>query len=60
MPVPQGPTDLPKRSWWAVLRATVKESQRDDLLDWAAALTCYAVLSLFPAIPVLTSVLAML
>ncbi|GLZ38054.1 YihY/virulence factor BrkB family protein [Actinokineospora sp. NBRC 105648] len=60
MPVPDGPTDLPKRSWWAVLRSTAKEFQRDNLLDWAAALTYYAVLSLFPAIIVLTSVLAML
>ncbi|PPK65048.1 YihY/virulence factor BrkB family protein [Actinokineospora auranticolor] len=60
MPVPEGPTDLPKRSWKVVLRGTVKEFQRDNLLDWAAALTYYAVLSLFPAIIVLTSVLAML
>ncbi|GAA3029455.1 YihY/virulence factor BrkB family protein [Actinokineospora globicatena] len=60
MPVPEGPTDLPKRSWRAVLGNTVKEFQRDNLLDWAAALTYYAVLSLFPAIIVLTSLLALL
>jgi membrane protein len=54
------PTDLPKRSWWAVLKRTVKEFQRDKLTDWAAALTYYSVLSLFPLIVVLTAVLGML
>ncbi|SER25754.1 YihY/virulence factor BrkB family protein [Actinokineospora terrae] len=57
---PEAPTDLPRRSWWAVLKNTAKEFQRDNLLDWAAALTYYGVLSLFPAIIVLTSVLALL
>ena len=36
---PEGPTELPQRSWWAVLKRTVREFGRDNLTDWAAALT---------------------
>jgi membrane protein len=54
---PAGPTDLSKRSWWAVLKRTVTEFRRDNLTDWAAALTYYSILSIFPAILVLTAVL---
>ena len=32
----------------------------DDMLDWAAALTYYSVLSIFPAIVVLTAVVGFL
>ncbi|ONI86907.1 ribonuclease [Actinosynnema sp. ALI-1.44] len=56
----KGPTDLPKRSWWAVLKRTVREFRQDSVDDWAAALTYYSVLSLFPGIIVLTSLLALL
>ncbi|WP_235038378.1 YihY/virulence factor BrkB family protein [Kibdelosporangium aridum] len=56
----KGLTDLPKRSWWQVLKRTVKQFQRDSLDDWAAALTYYSVLSLFPGIIVLTSLLGLL
>lgn len=54
------PTKLPKHAWWGVLKRTVKEFNDDNLTDWAAALTYYAVLSLFPGLIVLTSVLALL
>ncbi|HEX8741855.1 MAG TPA: YihY/virulence factor BrkB family protein [Thermoleophilaceae bacterium] len=54
---PDGPTDLGGRSWWRVLRRTVDEFQADDLSDWAAALTYYGVLSLFPMLIVLVAVL---
>jgi membrane protein len=54
------PTKLPKGAWWGVLKRTVKEFNDDNLTDWAAALTYYAVLSLFPGLIVLTSVLALL
>ncbi|WP_084957656.1 YihY/virulence factor BrkB family protein [Thermoactinospora rubra] len=47
---PEGPTDLAKPSWIGVLKRTVKEFQDDKLTDWAAALTYYGVLSLFPAL----------
>lgn len=46
-----------RRSWWAILRGTVKEFQHDELPDRAAGLTYYAVLSLFPAVLVLVSLL---
>jgi membrane protein len=54
------PTKLPKGAWWGVLKRTVKEFNDDNLTDWAAALTYYAVLSLFPGLIVLTSALALL
>ncbi|MFJ6718341.1 YihY/virulence factor BrkB family protein [Streptomyces sp. NPDC091259] len=54
---PDEPTDLPGKSWVAVLKRTVREFQRDELTDRAAALTYYAVLSLFPALLVLVSLL---
>jgi membrane protein len=57
---PAGPTDLPRRDWLGVLRRTVREFRNDNLTDWAAALTYYAVLSLFPGIILLTAVLGML
>ncbi|WP_235922066.1 YihY/virulence factor BrkB family protein [Lentzea tibetensis] len=54
------PTELPRRTWWGVLRRTVKGFNDDHLTDWAAALTYYGVLSVFPGIIVLTSVLGLL
>ncbi|MCP3805439.1 YihY/virulence factor BrkB family protein [Allokutzneria sp. A3M-2-11 16] len=57
---PDSPTDLPKRSWFAVLKRTVRGFGDDNLSDWAAALTYYGVLSLFPGLIVVTSVLGLL
>jgi membrane protein len=54
---PDAPTDLPKRHWLGTLKRTVKEFKHDNLTDWGAALTYYAVLSLFPAIIALVSIL---
>ncbi len=42
-----------------VLMRTVREYKQDNLTDWAAALTYYAVLSLFPAILVLVALLGL-
>lgn len=50
-------TQLPRRSWTAVLRGTVKEFKDDELPDRAASLTYYGVLALFPALLVLVSLL---
>jgi membrane protein len=58
-PAPEEPTDLPKRSWLGVLKRTIKEYGDDNLGDWAAALTYYAVLSIFPALLVLVSLLGL-
>ncbi|MGW6024224.1 YihY/virulence factor BrkB family protein [Streptomyces sp. NPDC055099] len=54
---PEEPTQLPKRSWRAVLTGVFKEFQDDELMDRAAALTYYGVLSLFPTLLVLVSLL---
>ncbi|WP_228973130.1 YihY/virulence factor BrkB family protein [Streptomyces sp. DH12] len=54
---PDQPTAMPKRSWLEVLKRTVKEFTDDELTDRAAALTYYGVLSLFPALLVLVSLL---
>src|SRR6185503_10001338 len=53
------PTDIPKPGWKAVLRRTVKEFKNDNLTDWAAALTYYAVLALFPALIVLVALVGL-
>jgi membrane protein len=57
---PDTPTDLRGRSWIGVLRRTVSEFSDDNLTDWAAALTYYAVLAIFPALIVLISVLGLI
>jgi len=47
------------RHWWPVLKRTVGEFRDDNLTDWAAALTYYAVLAIFPALIVLVSILGL-
>jgi membrane protein len=57
---PSGPTELSGRSWLATGKRTLKEFTRDNLTDRAAALTYYSVLSLFPGLIVITSLLGFL
>ena len=57
---PETPTDLKARSWGAVFKRTVREFKEDNLTDWAAALTYYGVLAIFPALIVLVSVLGLI
>jgi membrane protein len=47
-------------SSFAVLKRAVREAQEDNLTDWAAALTYYGVLSIFPALLVLVALLGLL
>src|SRR3954447_19465552 len=54
-----GPDDIPAPGWRAVLRRTVKEAQNDNLTDWAAALTYYALLALLPALVVLVALVGL-
>ena len=54
---PESPTDLSKPSILYVLRKTAREFSTDQCPDLAAALTYYAVLSLFPALVVVVSLL---
>jgi membrane protein len=56
---PDDVTDLPKESWKGVLKRTGKEFSEDNLTDWAAALTYYSVLSIFPALLVLISLVGL-
>src|SRR5256714_2683071 len=56
---PDHPGQLPGRSWLAILKRTVNEFQQDHLGDWAAALTYYGVMSLFPMLIALVSVLGL-
>lgn len=57
---PDAPTELPKRSWWQTLKRTISEFRDDNLTDWAAALTYYAVLAIFPALIALISILGLI
>lgn len=52
---PDGPTDLSGGSWWEAVKGAALEFRDDKATDWAAALTYYGVLSLFPAVIVLFS-----
>jgi membrane protein len=54
------PGRLDRREWWATLRRTVREFSDDNLTDWAAALTYYGVLSIFPGLVLLASVLGLI
>ncbi|WP_051135695.1 YihY/virulence factor BrkB family protein [Streptomyces sp. 351MFTsu5.1] len=56
---PTTPTKLPKGSWGAALKGSLREFKDDELTDRAAALTYYGVLALFPALLVLVSVLGL-
>ena len=57
---PQNPTDLKKPSIKHTFKRALDEFKRDQGPDLAAALTYYAVLSLFPALLALTSLLGVL
>jgi membrane protein len=54
---PESPTDLTRPSVLFVLRKTAREFSGDQCTDLAAALTYYAVLSIFPALVVIVSLL---
>jgi membrane protein len=54
-----GPHDVAPASWGHILAATVKEVFRDNVLQLAGALTFFALLSIFPALIVFVSLLAL-
>jgi membrane protein len=56
---PDQPTELGGRGWWHALKRSAKEFKEDNLTDWAAALTYYGVLAIFPALIVLVSILGL-
>ena len=49
----------PKPSTFATLKRTFTEFSEDNLSDWAAALTYYGVLALFPALIALVSIVGL-
>ena len=49
--------ELPGRSWLSAARRTAKGYSADNLGDWAAALTYYGVLSIFPGLLLLVTIL---
>ncbi len=70
MSEPAGPPSEPRRDYrpqgasadpglFATLKRTVTEFQEDNLSDWAAALTDYSLLSLFPALIALVSLIGL-
>ncbi len=56
---PEGPAHPRKGSLVQTLKRTVTEFQEDNLTDWAAALTYYAVLSVFPALLAMVAVVGL-
>jgi membrane protein len=56
---PETPTGLPGASWWSAVKRSVGEFRRDNVTDWAAALTYYGILSIFPAMLVVVSLVGL-
>lgn len=54
---PDSPSDLSKPSWKYIAKKAFREFSRDQCPDLAAGLTYYAVLSMFPALLALVSLL---
>jgi membrane protein len=57
---PSSPAKLPKKSWFRILRGAGREFSDDNLSDSAAALTYYAIQSIFPGAIVLLSLVGFL
>jgi membrane protein len=49
--------ELPGRSWWTAAGRTVRNFADDDLGDWAGTLAYYGILSIFPGLLLLVTVL---
>lgn len=54
---PQSPTEVRKPSWKYIFKRAVREFSNDQCTDLAAALTYYSVLSIFPGLLALVSLL---
>lgn len=54
---PDSPTDVTRPSWKYIAKKTLREFTKDQCPDLAAALTYYSVLSIFPALLALVSLL---
>lgn len=56
---PDSPADIRPRSWKFVIRKTLREFSSDQCTDIAASLTYFAVLSVFPALIAIVSLLGL-
>jgi membrane protein len=56
---PESPSDLRRRSWSGVVKRSIREFKDDGLTDWAAVLTYYGILSIFPAMLAVVSILGL-
>jgi membrane protein len=54
------PADLRLRSWLTAAGRTVRESRQDNITDLAAGLTYYAMLSIFPLLVAVLSILGLI
>jgi membrane protein len=57
---PGYPVRLGADGWTAAAKRSIREFKKDNLQDWAAALTYYGILSIFPGLLVLVSLLGLL
>lgn len=57
---PDGPSDLRRRSWLSAFGRMVRETKLDHLTDLAAALTYYAIMSIFPLLLATLSILGLI
>ncbi|WP_229072194.1 YihY/virulence factor BrkB family protein [Actinoplanes sp. DH11] len=57
---PDGPGELRSKGLFAAVKRTFKQFSEDNISDWAAALTYYGVLSIFPGLLVIVSLLGLL
>ena len=56
---PDSPGEMDKQSWKGILKRTLTEFKDDNCTDWAAALTYYGVLAMFPAVIALLSLIGL-
>jgi membrane protein len=56
---PDSVTDVSRRGYAHVFKRTLKEFREDNCTDWAASLTYYGVLAMFPAIIAITSLIGL-
>jgi membrane protein len=56
---PEGPAHARKGGIVQTVKRTITEFKEDNLTDWAAALTYYSVLSIFPALIALVSIVGL-
>jgi membrane protein len=54
------PFHLPPRAWFDATKRAIREFSTDAIPDWAAALTYYGILSIFPALLVLIAAFGLL